>query len=94
MGAGGIFRSSERQLVIDYILRSKIKDGGAELDENTELGKQVVQRFPLHMYSRLADIRHAWVTFWKRGAYGQVEEQWSPFAESYATSYNRLTASA
>ena len=28
MGAGGsMFRSSERQQIIDYIIRSKIKDG-------------------------------------------------------------------
>eukprot|EP01037_Dinobryon_pediforme_P047751 gene47751-62164_t len=36
---GSIFRSSERQQIIDYIVRSKIKDGGAELDESSELGK-------------------------------------------------------
>ena len=41
-------------------------DGGAELDENTELGNHIIQRFPLHMYARLIDIRHSWVTFWKR----------------------------
>jgi hypothetical protein len=40
-------------------------DGGAELDEHTELGKFIVQSFPLHMYARLIHIRHSWVTFWK-----------------------------
>jgi hypothetical protein len=64
--------------------------GGAELDENTELGKQIVQRFPLHMYSKLGDIRHSWVTFWKREEYGQGNSGWSPFTESYAVSYARL----
>lgn len=38
-GDGNIFRSSERQQIIDYIIRSKIKDGGAELDESSSLGK-------------------------------------------------------
>ncbi|RYG67325.1 hypothetical protein EON64_07705, partial [archaeon] len=81
---GNIFRSSERQQVIDYILRSKICDGGAELDEHTELGKFIVQRFPLHMYSRLQEIRHGWVTFWKRETPGQVAPGFSPFSSSYA----------
>eukprot|EP01031_Cornospumella_fuschlensis_P037259 gene37259-45232_t len=80
---GNIFRSSERQQVIDYILRSKICDGGAELDEHTELGKFIVQRFPLHMYGRLQEIRHGWVTFWKRETPGQIAPGWSPFSSSY-----------
>jgi len=44
-----VFRSTERQQIIDYVVRSKIKDGGAELDEDTALGKHIVSRFPLHM---------------------------------------------
>ena len=40
-------------------------DGGAELDENSELGQHILKRFPLHMYARLERIRHTWVTFWK-----------------------------
>eukprot|EP01038_Epipyxis_sp_PR26KG_P004369 gene4369-6181_t len=92
-GNGAIFRSSERQQIIDYIIRSKIKDGGAELDENTKLGKQIVQRFPLHMYSKLITIRHAWVTFWKREQHGNVAEGWSPFSVSYATSYKLMNDS-
>jgi hypothetical protein len=80
---GNIFRSAERQQIIDYIIRSKIIDGGAELDSSTELGKYIVQRFPLHMYTRLQDIRHSWVTFWKKEAYGVTSEPWSFFAVSY-----------
>lgn len=90
---GSVFRSSERQQIIDYIIRSKIKDGGAELDESTELGSQIVQRFPLHMYSKLADIRHSWVTFWKRESYGKLPEHWSPFSVSYSTTYEQLKLS-
>jgi len=49
-GSGSpVFRSTERQQIIDYLVRSKIKDGGAELDEDTALGKHIVSRFPLHM---------------------------------------------
>ena len=47
LGPGGsIFKSSERQQIIDFIIRSKIKDGGAELGEDTALGSQITQRFP------------------------------------------------
>ena len=35
---GKIFRSSERQQIIDFIIKSKIKDGGAELNDNSILG--------------------------------------------------------
>lgn len=90
---GSIFRSSERQQIIDYILRSKIKDGGAELDVHTELGKHIVQRFPLHMYSRLVDIRHSWITFWKRERPGQIAKSFSPFKESYRTTWNYASES-
>ena len=75
-----VFRSTERQQIIDFIVRSKIRDGGAELDENTELGVYIVKRFPLHMHARLADIRHTWVTFWKREAPGHVPTPWSPLS--------------
>ena len=72
---GSIFRSSERQQIIDYIIRCKIKDGGAELGETSELGRQIVQRFPLHSLSRLEDIRYSWVTFWKKERKGNKNKQ-------------------
>lgn len=78
-----LFRSSERQQIIDYIIRSKIKDGGAELDEDTHLGSFIVQRFPLHMYSRLEEIRYTWVTFWKTGSAGDVAQPWNFFSTEY-----------
>jgi hypothetical protein len=91
--AGQLFRSTERQQVIDFIIRSKIKDGGAELDENTELGAHIVQRFPLHMHARLLDIRHHWVTFWKRDPPGIVPLPWSPFSVPVSVSVHRTRAS-
>lgn len=91
-GVGGnIFRSSERQQIIDYILRSKLPDGGADLDEHTELGRFIVQRFPLHMYSRLVEIRRTWVTFWKQERPGQLAEAWSPFSSSYGVTWTKLS---
>ena len=89
-GDGSLFRSSERQQIIDYIVRSKIKDGGAELDESSELGKHIVQAFPLHMYSRLDAIRHSWVTFWKREKPGEIAKPWSPFSQPYYSTYMKL----
>jgi hypothetical protein len=87
---GAIFRSSERQRVIDFILRSKIKDGGAELDENTTLGEAIVQRFPLHMETRLEDLKNSWVFFWRAEQPGEIPEPWSPFSAPIAVTSNRV----
>ena len=65
--------------------------GGAELDEYTELGKEIVQRFPLHMYSKLHDISHTWVTFWKQNHHSEVTPPWSPFRTSYKDTYTRVS---
>lgn len=87
---GLIFRSSERQRVIDFILRSKIKDGGAELDENTPLGQAIVQRFPLHMTTRLEDLKNSWVFFWRAEQPGEIPQPWSPFSAPLRVTFNRL----
>ena len=73
---GCIFSSSERQRIIDFIIRSKIKDGGAELDVHTELGAYIVSRFPLHMHSTVHQLQHSWVRFWKQEAYGVPAKPW------------------
>ena len=65
-----LFRSSDRQRIIDFIIRSRIRDSGAELGENTRLGKEIEMRVPLHMRATLARLCDAWVTFWR-------EENWS-----------------
>lgn len=77
-GSGCLFRSSERQQIIDYIIRSKIKDGGAGLDEDTKLGQSIAQRFPLHMKARLLTIKQSWVTFWRQEKAGAIAAPWSP----------------
>ena len=59
-GSKSIFRSSERQRVIDYLIRAKRSDGGAELDERTPLGAQIADRVPLHMGTRLDDLKRVW----------------------------------
>ena len=40
----------------------QIKDGGAELDEDTPLGKHIVSRFPLHMQVRRCP---AWICVYR-----------------------------
>jgi hypothetical protein len=60
-----LYRTVYNTISFHHILSFVSADGGAELDEHTELGKFIVQSFPLHMYARLIHIRHSWVTFWK-----------------------------
>ena len=64
-----LFRSSDRQTIIDFIIRSRIRDSGAELGPRTDLGKAVASRVPLHMHARLEPLYETWVLFWK-------EENW------------------
>jgi hypothetical protein len=79
-GTGPVFRSSEKQQVIEHLICTKIKDGGAELDQDTELGKYIVQKFPLHKADELRYLTHLWVYFWKRERPGEIAKPWSPFA--------------
>ena len=64
-GTGPFFKSSEKQQIIEYLLCCKIRDGGAGLDEDTELGKFIQQRFPLHKSNELNNLCRKWVTFWR-----------------------------
>ena len=46
-------------------MRAKIKDGGSELDNRTELGKHISKRMPLHNQARLEALYNAWVVYWR-----------------------------
>jgi anoctamin-10 len=59
-----LFRSSERQKIIDFIIGSRIRDSGAELGPSTRLGKQIQRRVPLHSHVRLEALYTSWVLFW------------------------------
>ena len=59
-----LFRSSERQKIIDFIIGSRIRDSGAELGPSTQLGKQIQRRVPLHSHARLEALYKSWVLFW------------------------------
>jgi len=60
-----LFRSSDRQTIIDFIIRSRIRDSGAELGPRTDLGKTIASRVPLHKHARLDPLYECWVQFWK-----------------------------
>jgi ABC-type multidrug transport system fused ATPase/permease subunit len=59
-----LFRSSDRQTVIDFITQSRFRDSGAELGQSTKLGKQIEMRVPLHMHATLESLFNCWVTYW------------------------------
>ncbi|KAL7572520.1 hypothetical protein ACA910_000344 [Epithemia clementina (nom. ined.)] len=68
------FSSADRQTIIDFIIRSRIRDSGAELGEATvkrssgldSLGRMIQARVPLHMPGKLEVLFQAWVFYWKR----------------------------
>ena len=64
--ADSLFRSFQRQKVIDFIIRSRIRDSGAELGQNTDLGKMIQVRVPLHMPKKLESLYHVWFYFNRR----------------------------
>jgi len=59
-----LFRSSERQKIIDFVIGSRIRDSGAELGASTPLGKHIQRRVPLHSHARLEALYKCWVLFW------------------------------
>ena len=60
--AADMFRSSERQLIIDHIIRTKQADGGAGLDD--KYAHIIADRFPLHMYARVQSLQ-PWLSYWQ-----------------------------
>jgi hypothetical protein len=68
-----VFASSVRQQIIDFIIRSRIRDSGAEIGQATvkrpsgldSLGKMIQARVPLHMHGKLEAVFHAWAFYWR-----------------------------
>ncbi len=60
-----LFRSSERQLIIDHILKSKVEDGGADV-YCAQFYSAIELAFPLHMYARQFALNESWVKYWKQ----------------------------
>eukprot|EP00977_Amphora_coffeiformis_P008293 scaffold1878_cov170-Amphora_coffeaeformis.AAC.6 len=82
------FASSVRQQIIDFIIRSRIRDSGAEIGQATvkrpsgmdTLGKMVQARVPLHMHGKLDAIFRSWVLFWKL-------ENWNDYRDGRSMSH-------
>lgn len=64
-GFASLLRSKDRQSIIDFIIGSRIRDSGAELGPNTDLGKMVQARIPLHMKDKLEALFRPWVFYWR-----------------------------
>lgn len=80
LDGASLFRSSDRQKIIDFIIRSRIRDSGAELGHSTDLGKMIHTRAPLHMRGKLDSLFKRWCLFWKseywngqHGSYNSTE---------------------
>lgn len=78
-----IFHSSDRQLLINHILRSSSREGGCDLGESSPLGAYVTLMLPLHMRTRLDELRNDWLAPWRpaisQGAHdriGAVDPAW------------------
>lgn len=60
-----LFRSSDRQQIIDFIIKSRIRDLGAELGQDKKLGKDILLRTPIHMHARLESLYNSWVLYYR-----------------------------
>ena len=60
-----LFGSKERQTILDFIIGSRIRDSGAELAKNTDVGNMIKARVPLHMHRKLDALYNIWVPYWK-----------------------------
>ena len=63
--AVSLFHSSDRQTLLDHILRSSVREGGADLGDTTPLGAYVTHMFPLHMRARLEELQSDWLSIWR-----------------------------
>lgn len=66
-GGGGytLFHSSDRQTLIHHILQCESREGGADLGAASPLGAYVTLMFPLHMQTRLEELRSDWLALWR-----------------------------
>ena len=70
-----IIRICISRQVIDHLIRAKIRDGGGELDDRTELGKHICKRLPLHNQARLESLYNSWVVYWRAPRRRQQQQQ-------------------
>lgn len=61
-----LLKSKDRQMIIDFIIGSRIRDSGAELAQTSDVGKMIEARIPLHMRKKLDSLYNAWFYYWRR----------------------------
>ncbi len=64
--SSSIFPSSMKQHIIDFIINSSIRDSGASLSGQDELGKSIKLRVPMHSHARLEELYKVWVHYYKK----------------------------
>lgn len=84
-----LFRSSERQKIINFIIGSRIRDSGAELGPSTQLGKKIQRRVPLHSHARLEALYAHWVLYWRRSNWNDPDT-----GGTAKSSHKRMTSNA
>ena len=60
-----LFHSSDRQTLINHVLRSAMREGGADLGDNSPLAAFIDDMFPLHMKARLTELRSDLLAPWR-----------------------------
>lgn len=81
-----LLKSKDRQMIIDFIIGSRIRDSGAELAQTNDVGRMIEARIPIHMRRKLDSLYNFWVFYWKR-------EHWTCIKRSrLESSYKKGTA--
>ncbi len=88
-----LFRSSERQKIINFIIGSRIRDSGAELGPSTQLGRNIQRRVPLHSHARLEALYTDWVLYWRYSNWTNTDLKEGGTAKSFHKAVANLAAS-
>jgi hypothetical protein len=88
-----LFRSSERQKIINFIIGSRIRDSGAELGPSTQLGKHIQRRVPLHSHARLEALYTRWVLYWRYSNWIDYDQTKFVNAKSIHKAFTHRTSS-
>ena len=77
-----LLRSSQRQLLLDHIIRASKEMGGAGLAKGQERATAIISRFPLHNQESLLGLK-AWVRPWKSWGWSLIEQNEYARREAY-----------
>lgn len=86
-----LLRSKDRQMIIDFIIGSRIRDSGAELGQNSDVGKMIQALVPLHMPRKLDSLCKSWVFFWRRERWTRDDDKSSKGTRNESSSEGGLS---